>query len=158
MILPDCTVLQRKKIRELRTQPEEMRATIIAPKHHPSTVSISSKPSDRFPSIHPVSLPDSFQAKIVQFPAGPPALVVRRRLAVVADNLEAADHLADGEEAEALGEDDAAGDELGGADVADGLEDGLGGLEEAAGLDGSPGVLVVGLEGGDGAGWGSSCQ
>lgn len=52
--------------------------------------------------------------------------MVRRRLAVVADNLEAADHLADGEEAEALSEDDAAGDELGGADVADGLEDGLG--------------------------------
>lgn len=72
-------------------------------------------------------------------------------LAAVADELEAADDLADGEEADKLREDDAAGGELGGADAADAVEDGLRGLEEAAGAEGVPRVLVEGLEGGDGA-------
>ena len=75
--------------------------------------SLSSPPSNsRFPSSHfPISNTDS--------------LVVRARLAVVADELEAADHLANGEEAEALGEDDTASGELGGVEVAGLLEEGL---------------------------------
>lgn len=76
---------------------------------------------------------------------------------MVADQLEPANHLANGEETKALGEDDTAGGELGGTDVADALEDGSGGLEEAAGLDGPPDVLVVALEGGNGAFF-FSCQ
>lgn len=72
-------------------------------------------------------------------------------LAGVADELEAANHLADGEEAQALSGDDATSDELGGADVADGLEEGLGRLEEAAGADRVEEVLVGGLESGHGA-------
>lgn len=78
-------------------------------------------------------------------------LVVRTGLAVVADELEAADHLADGEEADALGEDDAAGGELGGAEVAGLGEEVLGRGEDGAVLDGLPEVLVVGLDVGDGA-------
>lgn len=73
------------------------------------------------------------------------------RLASVADELEAAKHLANGKEAQALGGDDASGNELGGAEVADRVEDGLGRLEEAAGADRGPEVLVGGLEGGHGA-------
>lgn len=80
-------------------------------------------------------------------------------LAVVADELEAADHLADGEEADALSQQDAAADELGGRDVAGALDEGaglgggaLGGLQQGAGvLDALDGSLEVGLEGGDGA-------
>lgn len=45
-------------------------------------------------------------------------LVVRSGLAVVADDLESANHLADSEEAQALGQDNAASNHLGGADVA----------------------------------------
>lgn len=91
-------------------------------------------------------------------------------VAVVPDNLEAAEHLADGEEAEALGGDDAAGDERGLVQVAEALGDGRGllgggggggrgglrgGGEEGAGvLGGVEGVLEIGLEGGDGAGGG----
>lgn len=75
-------------------------------------------------------------------------------LAVVADDLEAADHLTDGEEAQGLGEDDADGGELRGAEVADGVDGGLG-RGDGAGLDGAEDLLVVGLEGGDGA---ASCQ
>lgn len=71
-------------------------------------------------------------------------------LAVVADDLEAADHLADGEEAQGLGEDDADRGELRGAEVADGVDGGLG-RGDGAVLDGAEDLLVVGLEGGDGA-------
>lgn len=83
-------------------------------------------------------------------------MVGARGLAVVAHNLEPPDHLADGEEAEALGGHDARGDELGVAEAEAaalrGLE-GLGrGLEEGAGAAGEvPSALVEGLEGGDGA-------
>lgn len=77
---------------------------------------------------------------------------------MVAHDLELPNHLADGEEAEALGKDDARGRELRVADPVDeaalrGLE-GLGRrLEERAGLsDGLPGAFVEGLEGGHGAG------
>ena len=45
---------------------------------------------------------------------------------MVADNLHAADHLADGEETDALGEDDAASGQLGGAEVAGLVEEVLG--------------------------------
>lgn len=72
-------------------------------------------------------------------------------LAAVADELEATNHLADGEETKALGEDDTASSELGSANVADLLEESLGRAQDGAGLDGSEQVLVVGLEGGDGA-------
>lgn len=75
--------------------------------------------------------------------------MVRGGLAVVPDKLEAADHLADGKEADALSEDNTTSDDLGSADVAGALENGLRRLEEASGLDGSPDVLVVGLEGGN---------
>jgi hypothetical protein len=71
-------------------------------------------------------------------------------LAAVADELEAADDLADGEETKELGQNDTAGDELGCGDVADVVDDGLGGLEEAAGSDRVPNVQVEGLETGDG--------
>lgn len=70
-------------------------------------------------------------------------------LATVADELEAANHLADGEETEEFGEDDAASDDLGSTDAADGLEESAG--RDGAGADGLEDVLVVGLEGGDGA-------
>lgn len=76
-------------------------------------------------------------------------LVVGGNLAVVANELEAAGNLADGEEAEALGEDDATGDELGGAQAADLLEDVLG--RDGAALEPRPEVLVGGLESGHGA-------
>lgn len=72
---------------------------------------------------------------------------MRASLAVVADQLEAANHLADGEEAEALSEDDAAGGQLGVADIPGLLDEGLGRLQDAAVLDRPPQVLVVGLEG-----------
>jgi hypothetical protein len=71
-----------------------------------------------------------------------------RSLAVIANQLEPANHLADGEESEALSEDDAAGNELGLADVSKLLEQG--GrllncrLEERGGaLQRFPGCLVV---------------
>lgn len=75
---------------------------------------------------------------------------------MVPHELKPPNHLADSEEAKALGEDDARGNELSVAEAETatlrGL-DGLGrGLEEVAGLtDGLPGGLVEGLEGGDGA-------
>lgn len=77
-------------------------------------------------------------------------LVMRSGLAAVPDELEAADHLANGEEADELGGDDTCGGELGAGDVPDVVDNGLGGLEEAAGAEGGPDVLVEGLEGGDG--------
>lgn len=88
-------------------------------------------------------------------------------LAVVADHLHAADHLADGEEAEDLGDDDASGRQLGAVDVAGLLQQGggllgglLGGLgrgglglaeERARVLQPLPQGLEVGLEGREGA-------
>lgn len=88
--------------------------------------------------------------------------MVVRRLAVVSNQLEAADDLAHGEEAEDLGEQDAAAHDLGRRDVPEALESlcrggdgrGCGGgrLQQAAGvLDGGKGAVEVALEGGDGA-------
>lgn len=74
-------------------------------------------------------------------------------VAVVADELEAADHLADGEEAEALSEEDTSSGDLCPGDVTDVLEGSTGLGEERAGLDGLHEVLEVGLEGRDGAIW-----
>lgn len=70
---------------------------------------------------------------------------------MVSDNLEAANHLTDGEETEALGSNDTGGGELGIAEVAGLLEDVLGCLEEGASLEGSPEGLVGVLESGHGA-------
>lgn len=71
-------------------------------------------------------------------------------LAVVADNLEAANHLANGEEAETLGRHDATSNELDGTEVANLLDEVLGRLEDGAVLDRGPEVLVSGLEGSQG--------
>lgn len=84
------------------------------------------------------------------------------RLAVVSNQLEAADDLAYGEEAEYLGKQNAAAHDLGGRDVPEALEGvgwgggrgGRGGsrLQQGAGvLDGAEGAVEVALEGGDGA-------
>ena len=54
--------------------------------------------------------------------------MVGTSLAVVANELEAANHLANGEETEALGSDDTASGELGRANVAGALEKALCGL------------------------------
>lgn len=70
---------------------------------------------------------------------------------MVANQLESADHLANGEEAEALGSDDSASDELGSAEISGLAEEVLGGLDDGSVLDGLQQVLVGGLEGGDGA-------
>jgi hypothetical protein len=75
-------------------------------------------------------------------------LVVGSNLAVVADELEAADHLTNGEESEALGKDNATSNDLGGIDIADLLEQGLWRLEDGSVLHRGPQVLVKGLEGG----------
>jgi hypothetical protein len=82
-------------------------------------------------------------------------------LAAVPDELEAANHFADGEEAEALGEQDAAGGRLGSCDVAQLL--GVGGLDDAVEEPGRvlellDQVLVVGLEGLEGAIERQKCQ
>ena len=65
--------------------------------------------------------------------------------AMVADKLEAADHLADGEETKALSGDDAASGQLDRADTSGALEKGLGGAD-ATGLDSLVEVLVEVLE------------
>lgn len=62
-------------------------------------------------------------------------LVVATGLAVVADDLEAAKHLTDGEEADELGKNDAAGGELSGAEVAGLGKEVLGRVEGGAVLD-----------------------
>lgn len=72
-------------------------------------------------------------------------------LAVVADELHPADHLADGEKAEALSEENTSSGDLCPGDVADVLEGSTGVGKERAGLDGLDKVLEVGLEGRDGA-------
>lgn len=95
----------------------------------------------------------------------PGCLVVRFRLAVVTNQLEAADHLADSEEAQQLGEQDAAADELRVRDVPDSAHDGCGlgrgagrgagrGLQQGAGvLEGAQCAVEVALEGGHGSVW-----
>lgn len=75
-------------------------------------------------------------------------LVVGGSLAVIADELEAAKHLTNGEEAEAFSSDNAASDELGVADVAGLLDNALRRLEECAVLERPPQGLVNILEGG----------
>lgn len=77
-------------------------------------------------------------------------LVVRGSLPSVANELESANHLANGEKSKALSEDDAASNELAGCQAADLLEEVLRRLEDGAALDGLPQGLVEGLEGGNG--------
>lgn len=77
-------------------------------------------------------------------------LVVRGSLSSVANELESANHLANGEKSKALSEDDAASNELAGCQAADLLEEVLRRLEDGAALDGLPQGLVEGLEGGNG--------
>ena len=89
--------------------------------------------------------------------------MVSTSLAVVADDLESANHLSNGEEAEALSEDDSAGEELGTGQIPRLLQNRswlrgrlrrslLGGLEEGAGVPHLlPYVLEVYLEGRGGA-------
>lgn len=76
--------------------------------------------------------------------------VVRACFAAVANNLEAADDLANGEEAETFGGHDTTSDELSIADVAGLLGKALRGREKGAVLEGLPQVLVHVLECGDG--------
>lgn len=76
--------------------------------------------------------------------------MVRANLAVVSNELEAANNLANGEEAEGLGEDDTAGGKLGHADISYGVDEALGGSEDAAAGNGLPEALVEGLEGSGG--------
>jgi hypothetical protein len=78
--------------------------------------------------------------------------VVGAGLAVVSNELESANHLADGEEADALGEDDAASGELGGAKVAGTLDEVHARSDDASVLDGLPQLLVEALESRGGAG------
>lgn len=105
-------------------------------------------------------------------PLSRPLVVGGSRLAVVADQLEPADHLPHGEEAEALRGDDAASNQLSPRDVAGllqyrgGLRCGLGccplgTLEQGGGVTQLlPSVLEVCLEGGGGANkrGGNECQ
>lgn len=76
--------------------------------------------------------------------------MVGARLAVVSNNLEAANHFSDGEETEALGSDDTAGHKLRVADVAGLLQNVLRSLEQGAVLERLPQVLIDVLKGGDG--------
>lgn len=76
--------------------------------------------------------------------------MVRGSLSSVANELESANHLANGEKSKALSEDDAASNELAGSQAADLLEKVLRRLEDGAALDGLPQGLVEGLEGGNG--------
>lgn len=80
-------------------------------------------------------------------------------LAVVTNQLEAADNLSHGEEAKQLGEQDAAANDLRPRDVSDlvdgrtwgGCGGGGGGLQQGTGvLDGTQGAVEVVLESGDG--------
>lgn len=70
---------------------------------------------------------------------------------MVADELHSADDLANGEETEKLGSDNAARGELGSTNIPGLLDKVLAGLDEGSSLDGLDDVLVVGLEGGYGA-------
>jgi hypothetical protein len=93
--------------------------------------------------------PDSSNRPILFTDCALAACLVVRSLAVVPNDLEAAKHLADGEEAEDLRSDDAGGGQLRGAQVAGVLDERLRG-GDGAGLDAAEDGLVVGLEGGDG--------
>lgn len=73
--------------------------------------------------------------------------MVGGRLSSVANELESANHLTNGEESKALGENNTAGNELAGSQAAGLLEEVLRRLEDGAVLDGLPQVLVEGLEG-----------
>lgn len=77
-------------------------------------------------------------------------LVVRGSLSSVANELESANHLANGEKSKALSEDDAASNELAGSQAAGLLEEVLGRLEDGAAPNGLPQGLVEGLEGSNG--------
>lgn len=73
-------------------------------------------------------------------------------LAVVANELEAAEHLTNGEEAEALSKDDTASSKLRSTDAAKLLEELLGRGDQGAGAETVPEGLVERLEGGERAG------
>lgn len=81
-------------------------------------------------------------------------MVLGNVLAVVTNNLEPADHLANGEEAEALGSHDTTSNQLSAVDVSELLQHGRGllrglggGLRESTGVsNGVQDVLVVALE------------
>lgn len=80
-----------------------------------------------------------------------------RILAVVANQLEAANYLTNGEETKQLGEQDTATDNLCRRNVSDLVGDrgwATGGLEQGTGvLDGAEGAVEVVLEGGDRSIW-----
>lgn len=76
--------------------------------------------------------------------------MVRSSLSAVANQLESANHLANGEETQALGEDDSTSNQLARSQAAGLLEKVLGRLEDGAALDGLPQGLVEVLEGGNG--------
>ena len=75
--------------------------------------------------------------------------MVRRGLSAVAHQLESANHLTNGEEAQALSKDNTAGNQLTGSQAADLLDEVLGRPEDGAASDGLPQGLVVALEGGE---------
>lgn len=76
--------------------------------------------------------------------------MVRSSLSAVANQLESANHLANGEETQALGEDDTTRNQLARSQATGLLEKVLGRLEDGAALDGLPQGLVEVLEGGNG--------
>ena len=76
--------------------------------------------------------------------------MVRGGLSAVANQLESANHLTNGEEAEALSKYDTASSQLTRGQAADLLDEVLRRPEDGAALDGLPQGLVVALEGGDG--------
>lgn len=73
---------------------------------------------------------------------------------MVSNQLEAANHLTNREEAEGLSEDDTASGKLGHADISYGVDNALRGSEDAAAGNGLPEALVEGLKGSGGAGGG----
>ena len=80
-------------------------------------------------------------------------LVVSSRLAVVSDQLETTNHLANGEETKTLGQYNATSGKAGCAEGSRRLDAGSNTLEERAASDGSPQVLVESLEDVRGAGY-----
>lgn len=77
--------------------------------------------------------------------------------AVISNDLEAANHLTDGEETKQLRDQDAAADELrprGVPDLLDERRGWVGGLQQGTGvLEGAQGAVEVALEGGDRSVW-----
>ena len=104
---------------------------------------LSTRTHSLFLSLSPLLLTETFSFVLV-----PGRLMVLSNLTVVADELETANHLADGKESQTLGGNDTAGGELSSAEITDLVNEVLRRLENGAGLDGTPQVLVVGLEGG----------